>query len=179
MFFASCVAMRVTLANKVVFTGEFGPTASTSDTEKVEFTESFTLEEKGNLRITLKVPAVQQGYVGLLGGLVNEDTGEVTTFTTAAQYYSGSSGGERWSEGKRSGRTLLGKVPAGRYRMRLATRPYDKGTGQTFTVTAKTQVPYGLWTFLGFLALLVFPVIQSIRSGVFETKRWSKSDHAG
>ena len=63
--------------------------------------------------------------------------------------------------------------------MRVASRPYDAGTNQTFEITARSQVPRMLWFFLGLLALLLYPVIQSIRAGAFEARRWSTSDHAG
>ena len=180
LLFGSCIAVRVHHANELVFSGQFGPTSAVSDTEQVEFSESFDIKaNRANLKVTLGVPSVTQGYVALLGALVNEDSGEVIRFTASAQYYSGTSGGERWHEGNRRGSALIGKVPAGRYRMRLATRPYGKGAAQAFTIKAKSQVPRGLWFFLGLLALTAFPAVQSIRAGAFETRRWSNSDHAG
>ena len=180
LFFGSCVAVRVHHANEIVFSSDFGPSESIVDTEKIEFSEPFVIErESANLKISLAVPSINQGYLAVLGALVNEDSGEVFTFTTAAQHYSGSSGGERWSEGNRKGSTLIGRVPRGRYRMRVASRPYDAGTNQAFQITAKSQVPRLLWFFLGLLALLVYPIVQTIRAGAFEGRRWSNSDHAG
>ncbi|QDV06716.1 hypothetical protein Poly30_22310 [Planctomycetes bacterium Poly30] len=180
LFFGSCVAVRVHHANEVVFSQNFGPTESAVDKEKVEFSEPFVIERGGaNVEVSLAAPSISQGYLAVLGALVNEDSGEVFTFETAAQYYSGSSGGESWSEGNRKGSTLIGRVPRGRYRMRIASRAYDRATSTPFQISVKSQVPRLLWFFLGLLALIIYPVIQSIRAGAFEARRWSNSDHAG
>ncbi len=180
ILFGSCVAVRGHHANELVFSQTFGPTATTVGEEKVEFSEPFDIHaSRGNLKVRVEAPSIDQGYIGVLGALVNEATGEVITFATAAQRYSGSSGGENWSEGNRRGSSLLGKVPKGRYRLRIASRGYDRGTGQTFIVSAKSQVPRALWFVLALLALTVFPILQTIRAGAFEGQRWNNSDHAG
>ncbi|MEM8711253.1 MAG: hypothetical protein AAGG01_09895, partial [Planctomycetota bacterium] len=82
-------------------------------------------------------------------------------------------------EGSRRGSVLIGKVPRGRYRMRVASRGYDKGTNVAFTVAVKSQVPRMLWFILAILALTAYPIIQSMRAGAFEARRWANSDHAG
>ena len=122
---------------------------------------------------------MDNGYLALLGALVHEETGEVTTFETAAQRYSGVSGGESWSEGNRRGSALIGPIPAGTYRLRLATAPYDRATSIPYEIVVKSDVPRVLWYVLALLALIPFPLIAAIRAGAFEAKRWSKSDFAG
>ncbi len=177
---ASCVATRVRSANQEVHAATYGPTAATAGEEVVQFSDPFTIERDGaNAKVMVRAPDVRQGYLDILGALVNEATGEVITFGTAAQYYSGSSGGESWSEGRRKGSTKLGRVPAGTYRLRIASRGYDAATNLSFTVDVRSDVPGFLWFFLAFVALLAWPIVQSIRAAVFEAARWSKSDHAG
>lgn len=176
----SCVAVRATRANEVVHDAGYGPTPATSNEENVQFSEPFTIEEDGaNLQVRLAASTVDQGYVDVLGALVNESSGAVTTFTVAAQRYSGYSGGESWTEGNRRGSVLLGDVPAGDYRLRIASRGYDRGVNTPFQLTLRSEVPRKLWFVLAAIALAVYPIVVAIKAAAFETKRWSKSDFGG
>ena len=176
----SCVAVRAKCANEVVHDASYGPTPPNSSEENVEFSDPFTIEEDGaNLQVRLAASTVDQGYVDVLGALVNEATGDVTTFTVAAQRYSGYSGGESWTEGNRRGSALLGAIPAGDYRLRIASRGYDRGVNTPFQLTLRSEVPRKLWFILALLALLVYPIVVAIKAAAFETKRWSKSDFGG
>lgn len=171
------IALRSSAANEVVHQGTYGPTPATSSEDAVEFSEPFVIkEDEANLKLTVRAPTVNQGYLDVLGALVNEETGEVRTFNTAAQYYSGVSGGESWREGNRRGSVLLGRVPAGTYRLRLASRGYDKAVSTNYSVTAKSQVPRLLYFVLALLLLTVYPIIIASRSGAFEARRWANSD---
>lgn len=175
---ASCVAVRVHHASEVVMVGDFGPTPAQAGAEIVQFSDPFTVRRGGaNLKISVKARTIDQGYLDVTGALVDEDSGQVTTFATAAQYYHGVSGGESWSEGDRDGSTMLGRVPAGRFRMRLSARGYDRGVNTAYEVVVKSQVPRALWFFLALLLLFVGPIVASIRAMAFEGSRWSKSDH--
>jgi len=177
LLLGSCVATRIGHANALVLESGHGPTAGAVGQEKVEFSEPFDVTEHGeNLEVELYAPTLDNGYIGVLGALVNELTGDVTTFRTAVQYYHGVSGGESWSEGSRRERVLLGSIPAGRYRLRLATAPYDKGVGTRFRVEVRSDVPRVLWFVLALLAIIVFPIVASIRSASFEGRRWANSD---
>ncbi|MEL6713091.1 MAG: DUF4178 domain-containing protein [Planctomycetota bacterium] len=173
----SCVATRVGAANEVVHQSSFDAVASAPDTEEVDFSEPFEIRADGkNVRITLRAPTLDGGYLAFLGALINEDTGEVRDFQSAAQYYSGVSGGERWSEGNRRGRVLIGPIPSGRYRLRIATRPYDRAVSVPYQVEVKSDVPRSLWFVLALIALLPFPFIVAARAGAFEARRWANSD---
>lgn len=174
----SCVAIRTTKANTIVHEATYGPTEGVAQKEKVEFSEqTFHVPDEGdNLRIRFRAKDLSNGYIGINGALVNEVTGEVITFATSLQFYSGRSGGENWSEGSRSRSVLLGSVPRGPYRLRLAHAGWDRGIMTPFEVQVRTDVPRVLWFVLALVALLVLPIITSIRAGAFETRRWQNSD---
>lgn len=176
------IIVRIVVAggheNRVVFAGTFGPLPKVNTEEHVVFSDPFELTaDEGNVVVRMSVPGVSNGWIGLNGALVNEESGAVTTFATQAQYYSGTDGGERWTEGNRRGRTILGSVPAGRYRLRLAASGWEDGLGRTYSVDVKSQVPRTLFFVLALLAVLVFPVVNSIVHIAFEKTRWANSDH--
>ncbi len=175
----SCVGLRAVKGPVLVHSQTYGPAATVPGQELVQFSDTFPITlDKQNLKIKISSSRLSQGYLEIMGALVNEDTGEVTTFKTAVQRYSGSSGGESWSEGSRTASVLLGNVPKGSYRLRLASTPYDKATGAQFVVTLRSRVPRIVWYVLAVLALLVYPIIVGLRAGAFEAKRWSESDFA-
>jgi DNA-directed RNA polymerase subunit RPC12/RpoP len=169
----------VTQRNEVVFAGQLGPTPADKNADPAaQFSDEFTLRaDPGNLVLQLQVPGLEQGWIGLDGALVNMDSGQVTTFRASAQRYSGVSGGERWSEGNRRGTAVIGSVPAGTYRLRLAAGGWDAGVGKRYQVTARSQVPRNLWWLLCLLLPLVFPLLTSLRWWSFEANRWANSDH--
>ena len=125
----------------------------------------------------IEVPGLSQGWVGVYGALVNMDSGEVITFDTSAQFYSGRDGGENWTEGNRRGAAMLGSVQPGTYRLRIASTGWDAGCGKTFQVQVKSQVPRLAWLLTLVLLALAIPVIATLRWFGFERGRWSNSDH--
>ncbi|MFT7678627.1 MAG: hypothetical protein ACI8QC_002621 [Planctomycetota bacterium] len=162
----------------VVYAGTHGPLPTSSTEELEAFTEPFEISGSlANLAITLRAPGVSQGWVGLNGALINMVDGAVTTFATSAQYYSGRSGGENWKEGNRRGTAMLGSIPSGQYRIRLAFVGADKGLGRTVEVSVRRQVTRYLFAALALVALLIPTIYNQIRSYGFEVKRWSESDH--
>lgn len=173
----SCVGIRVIKSPLAVHSQTFGPAATVPGQELVQFSDPFVIILDGeNLKVTVSSSRLSQGYLEVLGALVNEDTGEVTTFGTAVQRYSGSSGGESWSEGRRTASVLLGDVPKGSYRLRIASVPYDKAAGAAFTVELQSRTSRVAWYVLAFLVLLIYPIIVGLRAAAFEAKRWSTSD---
>ncbi|MEZ6013705.1 MAG: DUF4178 domain-containing protein [Planctomycetota bacterium] len=165
-------------ANEVVYDQDLGPAPATTDAETIDLTEPFELRQaRANVRIELTSPGIAQGWLGLTGALVDERTGVVTTFATEAQRYSGVSGGESWSEGRGKGTTLVGSVPSGLYRMRLAVQGYDSGLGRNYHVRVTSQVPRTLWAFLMSLPVALFALVATIRWARFEALRWRDSDH--
>lgn len=173
------IAFGVTHENRVVHEGTYGPTPAAQDEmSEGQFTDPFELTaDRGNLRVGIEVPGLSQGWVGVYGALVNMDSGEVVTFDTSAQRYSGRSGGESWTEGNRRGAAMLGSVPPGTYRLRLASTGWGAGCGKTYEVEVRSQVPRVLWLLLALLLPLALPLFTSLRWILFEKQRWANSDH--
>ena len=170
--------MAVGRAGGIVHRETFGPIPSPEGTELVKFSEAFNLEgDLGNVEVSLHAKQVSQGWVGLNGALVHLDSGAVTTFANVAQYYSGRSGGESWSEGSRHDKSLLGSIPKGPYRLRLSLTGYGNGVGQHVEVTVRRSVTNVAFFFMALAALLLPAIVTQIRSIRFEARRWSESDH--
>jgi hypothetical protein len=111
--------------------------------------------------------------------LVNEATGQAYDFGREVGYYSGTDSDGRWTEGSRKDRARIGNVPGGRYFLRVEPSG-DAGSGRSFEwrVRVRRDVPNPLYYALGFLALLIPPVLGTLRAHGFETRRWAESDHA-
>ncbi len=165
-------------AYELVFAAELGPVGAAETERNVEFTEPFEVHpEDGNLRISMRVPGLDQGWIGLGGALVEERTGAVTTFGIEAQRYSGVADGERWSEGDGEGTAWIGSVERGTYRLRLDPLGQQDGLNKRYSLEVHSQVPRWLYFFLALLALLVVPALSSIGWLMFEHRRWAQSDH--
>jgi hypothetical protein len=121
---------------------------------------------------------VDQGWIFLDFALVNQATGEARRFAREVSYYSGTDGGERWTEGSRRDRTTIGRVPPGRYVLRVepsgepqAGRPID------YTIRVRRDVPTLAYYLAALVILVAPPVLGSLQAASFETRRWAESDH--
>lgn len=121
---------------------------------------------------------LNQAWAFLNAALVNDETGEVSTFDMEASYYSGVEGGESWSEGNTSPTTSFSGVTPGRYVLRADVQ-WDPKLQMPPTMTVR--IAEGGWSFWQFLLVLVglSPVVLfALHRAGFETSRWAESDHA-
>lgn len=179
---ALLIVLRVVIGaghqDRLVLNETFGPVPASSSTENAQFTDPFELTaSKGNLLVRLYVPELTNGWVGIDGALVNEETGAVTTFGLDTEYYKGVTGGESWSEGDRDDSTWIGSVAAGRYRMRFSPIGFEGGHGQNYRIEVRSQVPRTLYLFLTLLVLAAWPAAVALRWFFTEKRRWDESDH--
>ena len=111
--------------------------------------------------------------------LVNEATGEARRFAREVSYYSGVDGGERWSEGSKRDHTTIGRVPPGRYVLRVEPSGEPRaGRAIAYTVRVRRDVPSIAYYLVALVLLAAPPVFGSLQAASFETRRWAESDQS-
>lgn len=96
-----------------------------------------------------------------------------------SSYYSGTDSDGSWSEGSQSFSTTFVGVPKGRYRFEIDLDADDAlKTPISFRLTAWEGVAVWQNFVLVFMALAILPIWAMMRSGSFESARWSEADSA-
>ena len=150
---------------------------STADAKGVSFFTEEPVSVAGgkNFRVTLESP-VNNSWVYLAGDIFNEETGLVQPFDAEVAYYSGYSGGERWSEGRRVKRRFVSSLPKGDYTLRFNFTWANMHMPTTAKVTIEQGVPRILHVVLLMVGLAIVPIGVMFHHGAFEARRWSESD---
>ncbi|GEN05263.1 protein of unknown function [Myxococcus fulvus] len=165
--------------NRVVLeTGVKLPAEAVSNTPSAtRFSEPFELTKRGNVKVELS-SGLGNSWIGVQGDLVNQDTGDVTTFYQELSYYFGQDSDGSWSEGSPSETLYLSTLPAGKYVLRTTAsfdaspRPVDRG----YHVKLIHDSPNGSWFCVALVLMLLGPVFAFFRSHNFETRRWADSN---
>lgn len=141
----------------------------------MHFSEPFEIHQRGNVRVQVD-SSVSNSWLGVQGDLVDEASGEVVSFYEEVSYYSGEDSDGAWSEGSRSEDEYLSPVPPGRYVLR--TTAYFEGApeGRGYSVRVVSDAPRVLWFVLALGALLLGPLVATMRTTTFESRRWSDSN---
>ncbi|MBC9914272.1 DUF4178 domain-containing protein [Chitinophaga varians] len=148
----------------------------TSNVNKPVISPSFKLEGgTSNMEVQLETD-VDNSWCEVEVNLVNEQSGKETAFVIGAEYYSGVSDGERWSEGDRMQKEFVCSVPAGTYHFVTTFSKDTNGPPVSIGLTAWWDVP-SLWNavLLSIVMALVAIVIWAIRRS-FESRRWEGSN---
>lgn len=141
----------------------------------MHFSEPFDIHKKGNVRAEVLSP-VTNTWLGVQGDLVNEATGEVTSFYEEVSYYSGSDSDGAWSEGEQTEEEYLSTVEPGRYVLRSTAFFEGTPTGKSYRVTLVSDTPRGSWFCCSLVLLLIGPALAFFRSSSFESTRWAESN---
>jgi hypothetical protein len=121
---------------------------SVADTGEPSFvTKVFDIEGRtSNLELTINTSLINNwAYFNL--ALINEDTGDTFDFGREVSYYAGSDSDGNWSEGSQSSSTIIPRVAAGHYYLRVepemegSTTPPDKPAAATKTTGKATASP--------------------------------------
>jgi Domain of unknown function (DUF4178) len=120
---------------------------------------------------------VQNNWIYLNYALINQDTGEAWDFGREVSFYSGYDSDGSWSEGSRKNTVIVPSVPAGMYYLRIEPELARLHPRINYTVEVIRDVPVNGYYGIGFLVLLIPPIMLSWRSLSFERSRWSESDH--
>lgn len=136
-------------------------------------------ELKGRIStVEVKTAApVSNEWIYLNYALINQDTGEAWDFGREVSYYYGYDSDGSWSEGKRDDTVVIPSVPPGQYYLRIEPEVDPAVRAISYSVQVRRDVPvFGIYG-IGFIALLLPPLLLSWRSYAFERSRWSESDH--
>jgi hypothetical protein len=145
---------------------------------RVVFTEPFELSGKNNVEVTVR-SGLSSEWLYSAVDLVNDATGKMQSFDMGLEYYSGTSGGESWSEGDRDKTVILPRPEKGRYVLRFESS-WERG--KRIPPPLNVRVREGVFRFLHFvlaaIALSILPLFAVIRQVSFESARWKDSAHS-
>ncbi|MDX9734220.1 MAG: DUF4178 domain-containing protein [Thermoanaerobaculia bacterium] len=141
-------------------------------------TEPFEVPRSGNVEARIDAPTDNSWvYVGAV--LLEEATGQAYGFGLQSDYYHGVDGGERWSEGSRSRTVYVGRVPAGRYVLRLEPELERGKAPPYYDIRLRSGVPRFAHLMAVLVLLLLGPIALAISKARFEGRRWAESDYGG
>ncbi len=143
----------------------------------VWYSDTIELDHRRNLEVEIYAP-VSDSWAYVEGDFVNEGTGLVQEFSSAIEYYSGSEGGESWSEGSSTNREYLSALPSGPYSLRLEIQVADRNAISYVRVVVRQGVPRWAHFWLLLLGVSILPIGVLTHKILFERRRWSESDHA-
>jgi hypothetical protein len=146
-------------------------------------TAPFTLEGRtSNVELELDT-SLDNAWLYFDLALVNEATGDTRSAGREISYYHGGTSTDRWWEGSRDESVVMGRVPAGRYLLRVemagdTTEAARSAPPVSVTLTVRRNVPmYAPYGF-ALLALVLPALVAPLRKSSFEGRRWAESDHA-
>lgn len=161
-------------ADKVVYNEQNLPIEPT--TAEIELG---TPGKKGTIEVTFAASPLNNSWAYADVMLVSQEREEAIGFPVQADFYSGVSGGESWSEGSKRRTVSFGGVEGGKYLLQIIPQ-VDKGPNKpkTMALQIKSDVGLGRYILIPFLVILFFPFFNAFRGLLFEGKRWQNSDHA-
>ncbi len=142
-------------------------------------TGSFELKAPSSaVEFTLSSP-VNNSWFEASVTLINEQTGKEYNFQKGVEYYSGYSDGESWSEGSTSTEVVLSSIPKGTYHLNIfpTFNSSDINGYKSFSISVVSDVSIWRNFFIIVGLLSLYPLLQWIRTSVFERKRWNSSDY--
>lgn len=142
----------------------------------VFFTPPFELSGHDNVEVSISLPLSNDWAFAVID-LVHEGSGELRSYETALEYYSGVDGGERWSEGSTESSHLFSSGQAGPHVLRIELQtPAPPSSSLAVTVAENVFAAGQLGWLLLFLGLPT--ALLGLAHGAFERWRWAESDHA-
>jgi len=152
------------------------PVANSEGTQ-VLFSDPFQLKGHKNIRVTGS-SNIDNTWLYVEGDLINNDTGEVQTFSLPVEYYHGVEDGESWSEGSQTPSTHLSALPAGQYVLRIEAQWEKWQQPATLSVRIDQGVPRVLHLFLAMVFVSIIPVLVAFHQFSFERRRWADSEYS-
>jgi len=142
--------------------------------------KKFYLEKSSsNLYFDITAP-VDNNWFELSGSLINADNGKEYSFEKGVEYYSGTSDGERWTEGSTNSNVYLTAIPAGNYFLNLTGSRDPAGFNRlsSFSVKVLYDVRSDRNLIFAFIIFCIFGAIQYFMFYNKEKKRWNNSRYS-
>jgi hypothetical protein len=161
-------------AREPVFAGSYLYRAGAVESSFV--TPVFTI---GNRTSNLEVRTtadVQNNWIGFDYALINADTGDAFDFSREVSYYWGTDSDGRWTEGSQSDSAVLPTIAPGRYYLRVEPETDATSPPVSYRIALRRDVPSPEYYLMALGVLLIPPVLISLRSAAFESRRWQESD---
>jgi len=128
----------------------------------VVFSDPIELKSRQNLEVAV-FAAIDNSWAWVGCDFINEESGLVEEFELPIEYYYGTEGSERWSEGRNSNETYITSLPAGRYTLRLECQWEHFNSPLPITITVTQGVARTLHLFLALLGISVIPAFVFMR----------------
>lgn len=122
---------------------------------------------------------VQNNWIGFDYALINVDTGDAFDFSREVGYYSGTDSDGRWTEGSTADSTVLPTIAPGRYYLRVEPETDATSPPVSYKIALRRDVPSPEYYLMALGVLLIPPIVVTLRSAAFESKRWQESDFGG
>ena len=136
------------------------------------FTPVFEVSrDKKNLRVEIEVPDLTNSWVGADVALIDDERGDVWEREVDIEYYEGVEHGESWSEGSRSEVLWFGRIPKGRYLLRIDPAWEEGKPDPVIRVLVESDTPRWSLTIASFVLLWVVIFF----GGHLDAKRYVKS----
>lgn len=178
LLIVAAIVIAILLPNRQLANQTFDlvPPDGSTEAGRTFVIEPLALSGKNNVMIEAR-SVLDNSWVYVAGDLVDMSTGMMDSFDMPIEYYSGVSGGERWSEGSRRRKKFLGAPPRkGTYAMRLDVQWEPGKTPPPLQVIVREGVFRWLHFVLALIVLTIFPLLSLIRRLRFESQRWKDSD---
>ncbi|HEX8638867.1 MAG TPA: hypothetical protein VF692_12440, partial [Pyrinomonadaceae bacterium] len=156
----------------------FLPPMANAQAPQTVFSQPFELKGNRNVRITANAP-VSNSFADLEVDLINEQNNEVESLVIPIEYYSGTDGGESWTEGAQTQDATLSSLPAGKYTMRVEGTWQNWQQPMLINVKVEQNVARGVNFFCALIVLLIVPLLAIFRKLTFESSRWKDSMFGG
>ena len=145
------------------------PDTAVKGSSRMIVTPPFKLSSKGSVEVELKA-LLSNEWLEAGISMINDDNGSAYDLTKSLERYSGTDGGESWSEGSGSETALLAGIPAGNYHLNIY--PYsEKPINSDLNVIVESNPIMWSNFFIVLLIVLIVPVSNSFLDKSFEQKR--------
>jgi DNA-directed RNA polymerase subunit RPC12/RpoP len=180
LLIAATIFLAVTLPKRLVHERTYDlNTAAVAqgapENARVLFSEPFELSGRHNVQVRAEAGPLDNTWIHLGVDLVSERSDQVITFEMPLEYYHGTDGGERWSEGDNDDSKYLSRPEAGPYVLRVEAQWEPGKPPPLVRLRVREGVFRIVYLILALIGISVFPVISLLRKVSFESRRWQES----